>query len=290
MKIRGNHVQQVIDFFHEELDELYGKEEVSQFIYLSFNHFNNYSRIDLSQNKFSRLSESELLKYNFVVKDLKNNKPIQYILGYTWFYDLKIIVSDVVLIPRPETELLVQWLLTDIPSNSNLTIIDMCCGSGCIGLAVKNNLKNVTVSCVDVSESALEITKKNAVNLNLAINALQIDVLSNEILSNFAPNSLDIIVSNPPYVKQSEKKLMQANVLNFEPHLALFVNDDNALLFYDKIAEHAKILLKPDGLLFFEINEALASGVIDLLTIKGFTNIELRKDLQQKDRMIKCKK
>ncbi|MES2838031.1 MAG: peptide chain release factor N(5)-glutamine methyltransferase [Bacteroidota bacterium] len=290
MKIRGNQIKQVIDFFHEELDAIFGKEEVEQFIYLSFNHFHNFSRIDLLQNKENRLSESELLKYNFVVKDLKKHRPIQYILGYTWFYDLKILVNDSVLIPRPETELLVQWILNDVKAINNLVIVDVCTGSGCIALAIKNNLKTANVSAIDVSVEALKMAKQNATNLKLEVSFIELDVLKSNFSLQFLANSLDVIVSNPPYVKQSEKSLMQANVLDYEPHLALFVDDEDALLFYRVIAQQAKNVLKTAGKLYFEINEALANDVIDLLKKEGFTNIELRKDLQGKDRMIKCEK
>jgi release factor glutamine methyltransferase len=218
-------------------------------------------------------------------EQLLKHTPIQYVLHKAWFAGMPLYVDNNVLIPRPETEELVHWIANlDKP----LKILDIGTGSGCIPIALKAKHPEWQVHALDVSAGALEVAKRNAIGQRTEVEFHLADMLDREawkLLPMF-----DIIVSNPPYIRKSEAASMNANVLAFEPHTALFVPDDDALLFYKTIADFAIEHLHPDGLLFFEINEALGTGVCNLLSAKRFKNIELRKDLQGKDRMVKATK
>ena len=233
------------------------------------------------------LSESDLLYFRSIVKRLQNNEPFQYIVGQTEFFGLELKCDARALIPRPETEELVEWVM-EVAAPEN-TLIDFCTGSGCIALALKNQLAKATVYGTDVSKDALELSKENASALNLDVIFIQHDALSDQLPSTLTEKSIDIIVSNPPYIPELDKQEMQANVLDFEPHLALFVENDNALIFYKAIASQAARLLKKNGLLFFEIHERLAVETKEAIEALGFVDVEIRKDLQGKDRMIKAR-
>jgi release factor glutamine methyltransferase len=230
---------------------------------------------------------------------LQQEKPIQYITGETWFYGLRFQVNENTLIPRPETEELVEWIIESQKSNvqsQTLAILDIGTGTGCIPISLKTNILQANVSAIDVSEHALEVAKRNAELNKVEINFIQANILEVQDLSQLStPNSqlrtnFDIIVSNPPYVRNLEKQEIKKNVLDYEPHLALFVEDTDALLFYRKIAQLALKNLSPNGLLFFEINQYLGNETVELLKKLGFKNIELKKDLYGNDRMIKCEK
>lgn len=233
------------------------------------------------------LSESDLLYFRSIVKRLQNNEPFQYIVGQTEFFGLELKCDARALIPRPETEELVEWVM-EVAAPEN-TLIDFCTGSGCIALALKSQLPKARVYGTDVSKEALELSKENASALNLDVSFIQHDALSDQLPSILTEQSIDIIVSNPPYIPELDKQEMQANVLNFEPHLALFVENDNALIFYKAIASQAARLLKKNGLLFFEIHERLALETKEAIEALGFVDVEIRKDLQGKDRMIKAR-
>jgi len=220
-----------------------------------------------------------------IVSLLKLQKPIQYILGEADFFGLKFRVTPDVLIPRQETEELVDWI---IKSTGNLpcTILDIGTGSGCIAISLAANLPNSKVSALDISLSALEVAKWNANTNKVSIAFNAVDFLdSNSVIPN---KPFDIIVSNPPYVREMEKEQMKANVLDHEPHIALFVSNDDPLIFYRTIAERSKELLKPAGSVFCEINEALGYEVTKLFIRNGFKEVEIRKDLNGKDRMLKA--
>jgi release factor glutamine methyltransferase len=242
---------------------------------------------------------------------LPQEKPIQYILGEAWFYGLPFKVTESTLIPRPETEELVEWIIESLkfkvksqkniePSLSHraesrceLSILDIGTGTGCIPIALKTNLPEAEVFAIDVSEKALEIAKQNARQNKTNINFIQTDILQVEDFLSLRAESrslskLDVIVSNPPYVRNLEKVEIKKNVLDYEPHLALFVEDNDPLIFYRKMAELALQSLKPNGLLFFEINQYLGQETVEMLQQLGYKNIELRKDLMGNDRMIKC--
>ncbi|WP_298136012.1 peptide chain release factor N(5)-glutamine methyltransferase [Flavobacterium sp.] len=287
--------------FLEELSPLYDEKEIESFFYIILECFHNKKRIDLALNPAMEMDAMELLRWESVLSDLKKQKPIQYILGETEFYGLPFLVNENTLIPRPETEELVEWIISDneglqqgqSEKSTKLNILDIGTGSGCIAISLAKNLANAQVSAIDVSEKALTIAKKNAEINKVEVNFINVDILNvNELselqTSNFKlETSYDIIVSNPPYVRNLEKEEIKPNVLEFEPHLALFVEDNDALLFYRKIAELAQKKLSENGKLYFEINQYLGKETVELLENLGFANIELRKDIYGNDRMIK---
>ena len=229
------------------------------------------------------LAEKVVTPIKEAIRELQNHKPIQYILGETVFFSYRFLVDENVLIPRPETEELVDWvLITVTPTSKPLKIIDIGTGSGCIAISLAKSLPNAEVTAVDVSAKALQVASRNAELNGVTINFLQQDILQTTTL----PDTYDIIISNPPYVRSLEKAEMQANVLEYEPHLALFVSDTDPLLFYDRIATLARKALSPQGSLFFEINQYLGDEMKTLLKAKGFEKVVLRKDLSGNDRMI----
>ena len=221
---------------------------------------------------------------NTALERLLKEEPIQYIIGKTEFYGLPFNVNKHTLIPRPETEELVEWVLNTTEKEEKLNIIDIGTGTGCIPISLKKHLPNTNISAIDVSEDALKIAELNAKLNNIDINFIRKDILETEQLTQM----YDVIVSNPPYVRNLEKVEIKNNVLENEPHLALFVDDNNPLIFYDKIADLAKLHLSENGLLFFEINQYLGKETVKMLKDKGFNNIELKKDFSGNDRMIKA--
>ncbi len=277
-------LKELQDIFHKTLDAIYDKNEVDSFFFMLSEHYYNVSRIKLAVDVNYAVKD-----YNTILnalEDLKKERPIQYIIGETEFYGLPFKVNEHVLIPRPETEELVEWIISKLKTqNSEFKILDIGTGSGCIAIALAKNLKKAKVYALDVSKNALRVAKHNA-----ELNAVNVEFLNDDILnygdSIFEDLEFDIIVSNPPYVRDQEKTLMQANVLNNEPHLALFVKDDNPLLFYNAIVSFSIENLKKGGLLFFEINEYLGDDMICLLRENNFSEIELRQDIFKKDRMI----
>ncbi len=239
--------------------------------------------------KDSKLSESDLLFFRAALKRLQTNEPFAYILGAKHFYNLDIPVSAAVLIPRPETEELVDWILRDEDFSRGDIILDLCAGSGCISFALKDSHPETEVYAIELSEEALQLMNKSKKELNLDIKVVTSDVLSDDLSSAFKAGSIKCIVANPPYVLRSDKDFMDKNVLDYEPEMALFVEDDDPFVFYKAIANHAKELLAPGSSLYFEIHEGLARDLMELLDSQGLVNIELRKDLQGKDRMIRAK-
>jgi release factor glutamine methyltransferase len=286
-------------YFFSELQSIQEDSEIESFFFILTEYLHNLKRIDVSLHPDFEVSEADLVKWNSIISELKTEKPIQYITGEAWFYGLRFEVNENTLIPRPETEELVEWIIEEsknlkIQQSKNLTILDIGTGSGCIPIALKKEIPNATVLAIDVSEKALEMARKNAVDNEVEVNfilqnILEIDSLNELRTPNFElPAQFDIIVSNPPYVRNLEKQEIKKNVLDYEPHLALFVEDTDALLFYRKIAQLALTSLTPNGKLFFEINQYLAKETVALLEKLGFKNIELRKDFVGNDRMICC--
>jgi release factor glutamine methyltransferase len=220
-----------------------------------------------------------------IVSMLKLQKPIQYILGEADFFGLNLIVTPDVLIPRQETEELVDWIIKS-SGNTPYSILDIGTGSGCIAISLAANLKNSQVTAIDISPAALEIAAKNAVNNNVSIDFHIVDIFNT---NGSVPNApFDIVVSNPPYVRELEKAQMKANVLDYEPHTALFVSDSDPLIFYRAIAQKTIKILNPKGALYFEINEAFGEELFQLFNSFGYKEIEIRKDLNGKDRMLKA--
>jgi len=275
--------------FFDSLKNIQDEQEIESFFFILTEYLHNLKRVDVALNPNFELSEVEVEKWNTILADLQHEKPIQYITGEAWFYGLQFEVNENTLIPRPETEELVEWIIESQKSkvqSQKCEILDIGTGTGCIPISLKTNLPQANVSAIDVSEKALEVAKRNAVLNKVDISFIQADILEVEDLN----QHFDIIVSNPPYVRNLEKQEIKKNVLDYEPHLALFVEDTDALLFYRKIAQLALKNLSPNGLLFFEINQYLGKETFGLLKNLGFKNIELKKDMYGNDRMIRCEK
>jgi release factor glutamine methyltransferase len=272
------------NIFREALFPLYDEKEIDSFFYLILEENHELKRIDLALDPHKELSHSELAQWDTILASLKKEIPIQYILGSTFFYGLRFNVSPHVLIPRPETEELVEWIISNYKERQNLKILDIGTGSGCIAVSLAKNLESSEVSAIDVSAEALEIASGNASANAVNVNFIKTDILSAEDL----PQQYDIIVSNPPYVRNLEKHEIQNNVLLHEPHLALFVEDDDALLFYRNIAQLARTNLKKGGSLYFEINQYLGKETKSLLVQEGFSEVTLGKDIYGNDRMLKA--
>lgn len=275
--------------FKQELKKLYPSEEIDSFFYILIDSYYNVSRIQLAMDYDLAVDNSEVILNALGL--LKQQKPLQYIIGETEFYGLPFKVNQNTLIPRPETEELVAWVLAQqhITNNKQPKILDIGTGSGCIAVSLAKHLPKAKVYALDVSKDALKIAKKNAVLNNVDVEFIEADILKTEDgrLKMGIDVKFDIIVSNPPYVRNLEKELMKPNVLENEPHLALFVENDNPLQFYKTITDFAMNNLNKKGCLFFEINEYLGKEMIQLLSDSHFENIELKQDMFEKDRMIK---
>ncbi|MBA9072620.1 release factor glutamine methyltransferase [Flavobacterium gossypii] len=268
--------------FIEKLTPLYDLLETESFFYIILEDLHLMKRIDLALNPGFSFSDEELEKWNSITEKLQKEIPIQYILGKAHFYGLEFEVNENTLIPRPETEELVEWIVKKNEFKGKIKILDIGTGSGCIAITLAKNLQDATVFAIDVSEKALETAKRNAVKNEVDVTFLLKNILETEDLG----QNFDIIVSNPPYVRNLEKEEIKKNVLDYEPHLALFVEDDDALIFYRKIAELGQKNLVQNGQLYFEINQYLGTEMMDLLQAKNFKDIELRKDIYDNDRMI----
>lgn len=285
-------MMKLLDFklhFKNSLSQIYPITEIDSFFFLLMEEYLGLQRIDTILKPDFKIDEENLSILKKALAGLQNEEPIQYIIGKTEFYGLPFLVDKNTLIPRPETEELVEWVLEEVGSleievGKSLSILDIGTGTGCIPISLAKNLSKVKVSAIDVSVDALKRAKKNAALNKVAVNFLQVDILQTKKL----PQKFDIIISNPPYVRELEKVEIQNNVLQNEPHLALFVSDENPLIFYDKIADLAKNHLAENGFLFFEINQYLGKETCKLLETKGFKNIQLKKDLFGNDRMIKA--
>ncbi len=284
-------LREIKNIFHTELDTLYGKEEVSSFFYLLIEHYFDLERFILAIQPdliITKAQETQIFK---ALSELKSEKPIQHILGTSYFMDLDFKVNEQVLIPRPETEELVRWILDDVTHrNQPLTLLDMGTGSGCIPIALAKNISNATVTALDISSDALQIAKENAKTHSVTIGFFQADILKLKFefgLGLELELNFDIIVSNPPYVRELEKESMHTNVIDHEPKIALFVPNEDPLQFYKAIVKYASDHLNAKGCLYLEINQYLGTEMISLLEEYGFSSIELRKDMFGNDRMLK---
>lgn len=282
-------IKEYRSYFIQELTPIFDEGEAESFFYLILENKQQLKRIDLALQHDLTFSEDEIKIWNAILEQLKNEIPVQYLLGKTSFYGLDFEVNTNVLIPRPETEELVDWIIksNQVDQNSKaLKILDIGTGSGCIAISLANYIPNAKVFAIDVSESALDTAKKNAESNKVEVTFTNKNILETVDLE----QQYDIIVSNPPYVRNLEKEEIKKNVLNNEPHLALFVEDNDALIFYRKIAELAQKNLSEKGQLFFEINQYLGQEMINLLEEMNFKNVELRKDIYGNDRMIRSEK
>ena len=255
--------------------------EAKVFADILLQHFTGHNPISLNLNPQTEIENAVIEQIDSAVTKLFEHKPIQYVLGETEFCGLKFKVNPSVLIPRPETEELVMWVLSENPQAEN--ILDLCTGSGCIAVYLAKKLKNTHLTGVDISREALQIAFENAKRNKVEIDFFTADVLQPDFSLG---KQFDVIVSNPPYVRESEKRQMHARVLNYEPHSALFVNDDNPLLFYKAIARIGTTHLTENGKLYLEINEAYGKETATLLQQFDYKNIVLKKDIHGKDRML----
>ena len=274
--------------FHEKLDAIYGIKEVESFFYILTEFFLNLKRIDIALNPYIELNKNQVNLFEQALNKLLLEEPIQYITGETEFYSLKFNVTKHTLIPRPETEELVEWIIKTHKNQKDINILDIGTGSGCIAISLAKHLPSANIFALDISEEALEIAKQNAKNNFVTLNFSNLNILEKSLWDKqFKKSQFDVIVSNPPYVRQSEKKEMKGNVLKHEPELALFVEDINPLRFYKTISEFSQNKLKPNGTLYFEINQYLGTEMQQLLKDFGFNKIELKQDIFKNDRMIK---
>ncbi len=284
-----NKISDIFRHYLGLLSSIYDEQESKRMLNQLIQHFFNLDKIDLIKSPEFRLSESELLRLHFAVKELMQEKPLQQIIGEVEFLDLKIKVNAHVLIPRPETEELVQLIRErEKFEGTEVRILDIGCGSGCISIALKKYFIMADVNGLDISEEALEVSRGNAALNNTNLKFIKADILNEtswDKLKNY-----QLIVSNPPYVRDSEKRLMSKNVLEFEPAKALFVTDADPLLFYRRIAEFCDVHLEKNGVLYFEINEAFGKETKEMLDSKGFKSIDILQDMQGKDRFVRALK
>ena len=294
MKVPSNLVKDIRNYYCEQLCSIYDKDESNAMILILFEHYFNIDRVKMALEPQLRLSESEMLTFHFAVKDLLKNKPIQYVIGETNFCDLKFKVDENTLIPRPETSELVIKIANRQQTTDNSrkeksqshnvvkSILDIGTGSGCIAISLAKMIPDSEVFALDISGKALEVAKMNAINNNVNITFIHDDILS---LRNKIETKFDIIVSNPPYVRELEKAEMRDNVLKWEPHNALFVSDNDPLIFYREILKFSKDYLKENGEVWFEINEYLGKEMTDLCHDMGFSKVEIIKDFRGKERV-----
>lgn len=286
--LKSNTLADAFSWFCNQIASKYDSHEARSVAGIVFEHCFQVTSLQLVTQKDQRLTESDIVALYKIIKKLLRDLPVQQITGKGHFRYLALSVNESVLIPRPETEELVQWILDDSKAspvkNKILKTWDIGTGSGAIALSLARELPFAEVWASDISADALDVAKKNA-----AMNQCEVTFIHHNILMDEAPaTDFDVLVSNPPYIRKSEKALMKNNVLNFEPHLALFVPDHDPLLFYRAIGLTAGKILKPGGKLYVEINEALGSETVELFLSLGFINVEIRKDIFGKDRFVKA--
>lgn len=312
MKVASNLVKDIRKYYCDQLCSIYDKDEANAMILILFEHYFNIDRVKMALEPDIRLSESEMLKIHFAVKDLLKNKPIQYVVGETEFCELKFKVNENVLIPRPETSEMVYKIVNETTgqqdkefcsrrdaesqsqkstakSRKPLSILDIGTGSGCIAISLAKLLPEAQVYALDISEEALKVARENAMNNNVDVTFIHEDILTQTLTQAPTQTKFDIIVSNPPYVRELEKAEMRDNVLKWEPHNALFVSNDDPLIFYRSILEFAKSHLKENGEIWFEINEFLGKEMTSLCKEFGFSNVKIHKDFRGKERIMAVK-
>jgi len=293
-----------------QLHQIYDNREAAAITELVMEHVTEWRKIDRVINKNTLLSSSKIALLKKYTEELLSHKPVQYVLHEAWFAGMKFYVDENVLIPRPETEELVDWIVGEVQRSesgvgspktadqrpmtddtftihhSPLTILDIGTGSGCIPIALKKKLPGAEIYSCDVSEGALKVAKRNAIDNNTNVHFIYINFLDEKQRASLP--SFDIIVSNPPYISIKDKHTMLRNVTDYEPHLALFVDDNNPLIFYEAIADYAREKLSAHGRIFVEMHEEQSSQVKKLFSLKNFSDIEIKKDMQDKERMLKA--
>jgi release factor glutamine methyltransferase len=288
-------------YIMEQLRGIYEEQEAINITNLAIEHATGLSKTQRVEKKQTELSEPELEQLQKDLSRLKIYEPIQYVMNKTWFYGMELYVDKNVLIPRPETEELVQWIISDMKASrkdvfirrsmeadetTQLKILDVGTGSGCIALALKNAMPKAEVWGCDVSDEALNVARRNGSTLNIRVDFQGVNFLD-EAQQKHLP-TVDVIVSNPPYVPLKDKDQMHLNVVKHEPHTALFVPNEDPLIFYKALAQFGKKRLYKGGSIFMEIHEGLGQDVVAIFEMHGYSNIELRRDMQGKDRMVKA--
>ncbi len=285
-KVQDNKLSSIKDYFWKELETQLGARECESCFFILCAEWLGFSRTEMIIEKESRISESQILLFINAIKALKKDTPLAHVLGNQYFYGLSFKVNSDVLVPRPETEELVELVLNSVSRESDLAVLDVGTGSGCIAISLKHKLPNSTVIGLDVSEKALEVARGNAKENAVDVKFEKLDILDRK-RTDALVKRMDVIVSNPPYIPEKDKGHMHLNVLNFDPDLALFVEDSNPLIFYKAISIFAVSKLNTGGGLFFEIHESYGTEVKNLMVQIGFKSVEVVKDLQGKDRMVK---
>lgn len=288
MEVRSNRIGDIRSFYRRKLCDIYEEKEADNMLFMILMEITGLNKAGILINHEQAVSESELLTIHFAVKDLLKEKPIQYVLGKTEFYGLPFIVNSKVLIPRPETEELVAMVIEELKLEPTQNVLDIGTGSGCIAVTIKKKIPKAKVTALDISSFALDIAKENALLNKVRIDFKIFDLLNWKGWEN--EEKFDIIVSNPPYVRNLEKKEMKPNVLNYEPEIALYVEDNNPLIFYKSIADFAKLHLKSGGKIFCEINQYLAEETRSLFKQHNFSNVDIRKDMSGNYRILHCEK
>lgn len=279
-------IQAAFTYIINTIAPIYEPREAANIAHIVVEHITGLNKLDRIVYKDQNLDPGQQIRLEEAVAALLQHQPVQYVTGTAWFYGMELLVNRNVLIPRPETEELVEWILADVQMDAkDVQMLDIGTGSGCIPLALKQALPAAGVWGIDVSDGALTIAKANAAKQQLDVHFTQVNVLDEEATA--ALPLFNVIVSNPPYIKQSERLGMQQQVLDYEPSLALFVPDEDALLFYRRIVQLSASKLSRGGALYFEINEALGPEVVSLMEKEGFANVQLRQDIFGKDRMVK---
>ncbi len=269
----------------KELSSVYDEQETGALFRLIAEDVLGYHPTETLLHGKDEINETDLKKMNAQLRRLIRSEPIQYILNKAWFYDLEFFVGPEVLIPRQETEIMTDMLIKQFQSSRQIKILDIGTGSGCIAITLKKHLPESVVHAVDISSKAMEVAKKNAKKHHVKIHWSQLDILHPKKIFH---SPFDIIASNPPYVRKSEKKLMHKNVVGYEPELALYVEDNDPLIYYDAIIKYCEPALKQSGTLALEINEHFGEAIKKLLVQKGYGQVEIIKDLNNKDRFIKA--
>jgi release factor glutamine methyltransferase len=284
-------VREIRILFQQALSSMYEEEELEEILFLAMESVKGFSKTDSAMQADVDLSEKETQEFEKIIRELKTHKPIQYITGYSWFYGMKLLVNENVLIPRPETEELVTLIVEQNKSvNSKLKILDIGTGSGCIAIALKKKFPEAEVTALDISADALAVAKANAKAQHVHIHFIQQDMLQPQTLKLEPGTEFDIIVSNPPYVLHSDKPTLHERVIQYEPHLALFADEKDDLVYYLSIADYAFQFLTKGGQLFLEIHHLKGREVKQLLNNSGFIDIEVKKDMSGKDRIVKAGK
>ncbi len=295
MKVATNKVKHIVELYFSELNALYPKGEIEALVNTAFEHYLGFNRNEILSRAEENVNQSDLLKLYTCCEELKTGKPLQYILNEAWFYNLKLFVNEHVLIPRPETEELAELIIKDAassprpsPKEKGAWLLDIGTGSGCIAVSIKESFGDREVSACDISAEALSVARKNAKINDLQIKFFEADILNTDQFLQLSDDTYDVIVSNPPYIKQSEKNSLTKNVVEHEPHLALFVGEEDEIIFYKKIIDLCKELLNPKGLLYFELNPLTANEVKDY-AIKSnlFSKVELITDMSGKVRFLR---